>query len=297
MDIILNPFVTLLTLLYAVLGSMVLAIVVFTILVRLATYPLTAQQMKSSQAMSKLQPEIKKLQEKYKGDREKISQEQMRLYREYGVNPIGGCLPLLIQFPIFIALYQAILHALAANPLQLLDLSGRLLIPGLSSYIPLNNMFLGLNLALPPNISSGGLAAVVGVTLIAATVITTWLQFKVTTPPPVVNPDGKKDQTAAMTQSMGTIMPLMYGFFALSFSIGISIYFIVSNLAGILQAAISGRANFRNAIPAFLVNRSSTPAIVETRAGDVVTPAPSSKSGGSGKSSGGKNTSKSSKSR
>jgi YidC/Oxa1 family membrane protein insertase len=293
MDIILNPFVTLLTLLYAVLGSMVLAIVVFTILVRLLTYPLTAQQMKSSQAMSKLQPEIKKLQEKHKGDREKISQEQMRLYREYGVNPLGGCLPLLIQFPIFIALYQAILHSLAANPLQLLDLSGRLLIPGLSSYIPLNNMWLGLNLALPPNISSGGLAAVVGITLIAATVITTWLQFKVTTPPPVKSADGKKDQTAAMTQSMGTVMPLMYGFFALSFSIGISIYFIVSNLAGILQAVLMGRANFRNAIPEFLLNRNSTPAIVETRAGDVVTPTTTSKS----KSNTNKPASKSSKSR
>ena len=293
MDIILNPFVTLLTLLYAVLGSMVLAIVVFTLLVRLLTYPLTAQQMKSSQAMSKLQPEIKKLQEKYKGDREKISAEQMRLYREYGVNPLGGCLPLLIQFPIFIALYQAILHSLAANPLQLLDLSGRLLIPGLSSYIPLNNMWLGMNLAMPPNISAGGIAAVVGVTLIAATVITTWLQFKVTTPPPVKNADGKPDQTAAMTQSMGTIMPLMYGFFAISFSIGISIYFIVSNLAGILQAVLMGRANFRNAIPAFLTNRNSTPAIVETRAGDVVTPSTPAKT----KTSTSKNTSKSSKSR
>lgn len=290
MDFILNPFVTLLTLLYAVLGSMVLAIVVFTILVRLLTYPLTAQQMKSSQAMTKLQPELKKLQEKYKGDREKMSAEQMRLYREYGVNPLGGCLPLLIQFPIFIALYQAILHALAASPLQLLDLSGRLLIPGLSSYIPLNNMWLGLNLAMPPNISAGGVAAVVGVTLIAATVITTWLQFKVTTPPPVKNENGKADQAAAMTQSMGTIMPLMYGFFALSFSIGISIYFIVSNLAGILQAMLMGRANFRNAIPSWLSNRSSTPAIVETRAGDVVTPAVTASSKSSSKSSGGKSS-------
>jgi membrane protein insertase Oxa1/YidC/SpoIIIJ len=158
-------------------------------------------------------------------------------------------------------------------------------------------MWLGLNLAMPPNISAGGLAAVVGVILIAATVITTWLQFKVTTPPPVVSADGKKDQTAAMTQSMGTIMPLMYGFFALSFSIGISIYFIVSNLAGILQAAMTGRANFRNAIPAFLTTRSSTPAIVETRAGDVVTPAAPSGKSGSGKSNSGKSTSKSSKSR
>ncbi len=292
LDIILNPFVTLLTLLYALLGSMALAIVVFTILVRLLTYPLTAQQMKSSQAMQKLQPEIKKLQEKYKGDREKVSAEQMKLYKEYGVSPFGGCLPLLIQFPIFIALYQAILHTLAVNPIQLLDLGGRLLIPGLESYIPLDNTFLGLNLALPPNISSGGLAAVVGVTLIASTVITTWLQFKITTPPVVKEADGKPNQAASMTQSMGTIMPLMYGFFALSFSIGISIYFIVSNLVGILQAVLMGRANFSNVIPSWLGSRSSTPAIVETRAGDVVTPSSNGKSKSSSK-----NASKSNKSK
>jgi YidC/Oxa1 family membrane protein insertase len=247
MDFILNPFVTLLTFLYAVLGNnMVLAIVVFTILIRLITYPLTMQQMRSSQAMQKLQPELKKLQEKYKGDREKLSQAQMQLYREYGINPLGGCLPLLIQFPIFIALYQAIIHALAATPMQLLDLSGRLLIPGLDQYIPLNNTWLGMNLTQPPTIDGINFTSIIGILLVAGVVVTTWLQFKVTMPANPPSNDGKPNQGQAMTQSMGTIMPLMYGFFALSFSIGISIYFIVSNLVGIAQYAMTGRANFRN---------------------------------------------------
>lgn len=263
MDIILNPFVSILTVLYGILGqNMVLAIVVFTIIVRLLMFPLTAQQMKSSKAMQQLQPELKKLQEKYKGDREKLAQEQMRLYREYGFNPLSGCLPLLIQFPIFIALYQAIIHALAATPTQLLDLSGRLLIPGLDQFIPLNNMFLGLNLTLPPKIGAGGtLETVVGIALVALVVITTWLQFKLTTPTtaPAAGADGKPAPGAGMTQSMGTIMPLMYGFFALSFSIGISIYFIVSNIAGIIQAAMMGRANFRN-----LFSRPKPPGLATT---------------------------------
>ncbi len=265
MDIILNPFVSVLTLLYTILGNnMVLAIVVFTLIVRLLMYPLTAQQMKSSQAMSKLQPEIKKLQEKYRGDREKLSQEQMKLYREYGVNPLQGCLPLLIQFPIFIALYQAIIHALAATPLQLLDLSGRLLIPGFDSVIPLNNKFLGMNLTLPPHIGTGPvLETVVGVLLVGGVVITTWLQFKLTTPAPQPTSTGKPDATASMTQSMGTIMPLMYGFFALSFSIGISIYFIVSNIAGIAQAFMMGRADWRN----IFKRGGRPPALVTTTAG------------------------------
>jgi YidC/Oxa1 family membrane protein insertase len=247
MDIIVNPFISLLTLLYSLLGyNMVLAIVVFTIIVRLLTYPLTMQQMKSSQAMQKLQPELKKLQEKYKNDREKLSQEQMKLYKEYGFNPFGGCLPLLIQFPIFIALYQAIIHVLAATPMQLLDLSGRILLPGFDQIIPLNNMFLGLNLTQPPHIGIGALETVVGILLVGGTVVTTWLQFKLTTPAPQPSEDGKPNQAQSMTQSMGTIMPLMYGFFALSFSIGISIYFIVSNIMGIVQAFASGRADVSN---------------------------------------------------
>jgi YidC/Oxa1 family membrane protein insertase len=178
-----------------------------------------------------------------------MSQEQMRLYKEYGVNPVGGCLPLLIQFPIFIALYQAIIHALAATPMQLIDLSGRLLIPGLDSNIPLRNTFLGMNLTQPPVIAGLDLPSIVGIALVVLVVATTWLQFKVTMPQQPPSEDGKPNQAAAMSQSMGTIMPLMYGFFALSFSIGISVYFIVSNVVGIVQYAMMGRANFSNIIP------------------------------------------------
>ncbi|HVU13067.1 MAG TPA: YidC/Oxa1 family membrane protein insertase [Phototrophicaceae bacterium] len=246
MDFILNPFVTLLTFLYSVFNhDMVLAIVVFTVLIRLLTFPLTAQQQRSSAAMQQLQPEMKKLQERYKNDREKLAQEQMRLYREYGINPLGGCLPLIIQFPIFIALYEAIIHALATTPLQLLDLSGRLLVPGLSTVVPMDNMWLGMNLSLAPNFASGSILPILLPVLVVAT---TWLQFRVTMPPPAPpNADGKQDQAQAMSQSMGTIMPLMYGFFALSFSVGLSIYFIASNTIGIIQYALMGKADFRRA--------------------------------------------------
>lgn len=247
MDFILNPFVTILTFLYSIFNQdMVLAIIVFTILIRLLTYPLTAQQMKSSKVMQQLQPELKKLQEKYKNDREKLAQEQMRMYREYGVNPVGGCLPLLIQFPILIALYQAVTHALAANPLSLIDLSGRLLIPGLGDVIPLENRWLGMYLSQPPDMASG---SIIGYALPILVVITTWLQFKVSMTPTPPSDDGKPNPAAATQQTMGTIMPLMYGFFALQFSVGLSIYFIASNVIGIAQAVLMGTANFRNLLP------------------------------------------------
>jgi YidC/Oxa1 family membrane protein insertase len=80
MDFLTNPFTTALLFLYQILGqNIVLSIVVFTVLIRVLTYPLTYQQIKSSKAMQELQPKLKKLQEKHKGDREKLAQEQMRL--------------------------------------------------------------------------------------------------------------------------------------------------------------------------------------------------------------------------
>lgn len=238
-DFIINPFVTTLTFLYSILGNnVVLAIVVFTVLVRLVTYPLTIQQQRSSKAMQQLQPELKKLQEKYKNDREKLAAEQMQLYREYGVNPMGGCLPLIVQLPIMLALYQAIIFALAATPYQLMELSGRLMIPGLDALVPLQNTFLGMNLTQPPSAAN-----IVSFALPVLVVITTWLQFKMTMPstPPSTDADGKPNQAAAMSQSMSTIMPVMYGFFALQFSVGLSIYFIVSNIIGIVQYALMGQ--------------------------------------------------------
>ena len=230
-DLILNPFVTVITLLYSVFGnSAVLAIILFTILVRLIMYPLNAQQMRSSKAMQDLQPEMKKLQDKYKNDREKLAQEQMRLYREHGVNPLGGCLPLLIQFPIWIGLYQAINHALAATPLQLIDLSGRFLVDGLDRLVPLNNVFMNIDLTQPPT-ANPTYALVLPVLVL----ITSWLQSKMITPPAQPTEDGKPNQAQAMTQSMTTVMPIMMGMFSLSFSVGLSIYFIVSNIISIIQ--------------------------------------------------------------
>jgi YidC/Oxa1 family membrane protein insertase len=236
-DIIINPFVTILTFLYSLFGqNVVLAIIVFTILIRVAILPLTAQQQRSAKEMQKLQPKLKELQEKHKNDREKLAQEQMALYREHGVNPFGGCLPLLIQLPILIALYQAIIFALAATPFQLVDLAGRMpAFLNLDRFIPLNNIWLGMDLTKPPTANPTW-----ALILPALVLVTTWLQSKVTIPPPSTSPrtDGKPDQAQMMQQQMTTIMPLMFGFFSLSFSVGLSIYFITGNIIGIIQYSL-----------------------------------------------------------
>lgn len=248
-DIILNPFVTLITFLYSILGeNVVLAIIVFTIIIRVATYPLTMQQQRSMRAQQELAPKMKKLQEKYKNDPEKLTQA----YREEGINPLaslGGCLPMLIQFPILIGLYQAIIYALASTPTQLLGLSGRLMIPGLDSLIPLNNVWLGMDLTLPPTTNP-----IWAMALPLLVLVTTWLQYK-SMPQPTAAPsaDGKPDQAQMMSQQMGTIMPLMFGFFSLQFSVGLSIYFVVSNIIGIIQARITPKPSAPAKVDADLV--------------------------------------------
>jgi YidC/Oxa1 family membrane protein insertase len=230
-DILTNPFIAVLVFLYQLLAqNFVLAIIVFTILVQLVTYPLTRAQLQSTKKMQELQPRLKKLQEKYKGDREKLAQAQMELYRQYGVNPAAGCLPLIIQMPVLIGLYSAISHTLASTPLQVLDLHHRL-IPSLATRFPLDNQFLWLNLGLPDTTPI----------LPLLVVATTWLRTKLTTP----TPTDPKDPMAATSRTMLVMMPLMIGLFSVNFASGLSIYWIASNVVGVVQYVLMGKVDLR----------------------------------------------------
>lgn len=244
--LIINPMVNTLLWIYSVLGlNFGLAIIVFTLLVRLLTYPLTAQQMKSAQAMQEMQKSKKwqDMQKKYKDNREKLAQEQMSLYKEMGVNPFGSCLPTLIQFPIIIGLYQAVIRALAVTPIQLLDLSSHIYpFINASSLIPLNNRFLWMDLSQPERLPLFG----IGIPVLAIfVVITTYLQSKLMTP--VAQPG---EQGAQMAQAMNLYMPFLMGWLAYSFSSGLALYFVASNLFTIIQYAAMGKINWRNLIPA-----------------------------------------------
>jgi len=239
-DLFISIFINVLLWIYNVIGqNFGIAIILFTILIRAVTWPLNAQQMKGAKAMQDLQndKDWQAIQKKYAKDKEKLAQEQMRVYREKGINPFGSCLPTLIQFPIIIALYQSIIRALAATPLDLLKLS-RSINPDLldvANLIPLNSKFLWMNLGQPEPFYI--LAIVVAAT--------TYIQSKLTLPPST-NPN---DQSAAMGQSMTITMPLMLGWFALTFPSGLSVYFITSNVLGIIQYAAQGKANWSNLLP------------------------------------------------
>jgi YidC/Oxa1 family membrane protein insertase len=249
--VIINPMVNTLLWIYSVIGSFGVSIIIFTILIRLITHPLTASQMKSAQGMQELQKskEFQEIQKKYKDDKEKFSREQMRLYQEKGINPLGSCLPTVIQFPIIIGLYQAIIRALAVTPAQLLDLSKHIypFVNG-SALIPLDNHFLWMTLSDPERLNIFGY----GIPILAIiVVVTTYLQSKLMTPTMQAG-----DQGAQMSQAMNLYMPFLMGYLALTFASGLSIYFVTSNVVGVIQYAALGKINWRNLLPS--MNKTKT---------------------------------------
>ena len=249
--IIVNPFTNALLLIYAFVGNFGISIILFTIVIRLLTHPIMAKQIKSSTAMQELMAseEWQKIQEKYKNDKEKLAQEQMRVYSEHGVSPFSSCLPTLIQFPILIGFYQAIVRAIAVTPLQLLALV-RGIYPwlenitpaaSLSALIPIKSSFLWMNLGIPEGIKLSFLPFAIPVLAIIVG-LTTYFQTKLTVPP-AANPN---DQSAQMNKMMGLYMPVLLFYFALNFASGLAVYFITSNLVGIAQYAMLGKVNWSN---------------------------------------------------
>ena len=253
-NLFISLFTNVLLWIYDVIGqNFGIAIILFTILIRIVTWPLNAQQMKGAKAMQDLQndKDWQAIQKKYAKDREKLAQEQMRVYREKGINPFASCLPTLIQFPIIIGLYQSITHALTTTPLSLLDLSRsveKFSFLNVADLIPLNSKFLWMDLGRPEGIPLPFDISFLpyGFPLLAIIVaLTTYVQAKLTMPAST-NPN---DQGAAMSGMMSIYMPLLLGYFALTFPSGLAVYFITSNVLGIVQYAMQGKANWRNLIP------------------------------------------------
>ena len=227
--IIIQPMVNSLLLLYWVFFSNFgIAIIAFTMLVRLVMVPLTIKQSRQIKAMNGLQPLMKQLQEKYKNDRQRVSQETMKLYKEHGVNPLGCLGPMFIQFPIWIGLFQAIRQTVQNNPENLVELSGNLYswLPQVHSIIPINSSFLWMDLALPDP-SPFVMPILVGGSM--------FVMQKMTTMP------SADERQASTNRMMLWMMPLMFGFFTLNFSSGLAVYWVVSNIIGVaIQGFITG---------------------------------------------------------
>lgn len=200
-NLIVGPATELLKYMHTVFGSYGIAIIIFGILVKMVTLPLTLQQLKSSRAMQKVQPLMKDLQEKYKDDREKLAQEQMKLYREHGVNPLGGCLPLVIQLPILWGLYRAIFRLAQEDQ-------------------AFKEGFLWLNSLAEPE----GMPYI----LIGLMVISQFLYQRLMTTP-------TGDQQQESMQKAMQFMPLMFAFIFVRLPAGLVLYYLVFNVVSVLQ--------------------------------------------------------------
>ncbi len=223
--IILSPVINVLIVLsHYLFSSFGLAIIALTIIVNVVMYPLTMKQINAMKGMQALQPKIAELQKKYAKDKQKLAQEQMRLYKESGMNPAGCLLPLLIQMPIWIALFQSIIRLLAVTPEDFLGLSQYLYSWSVvDSMLPLGNNFLWLNLATGDIF----LALLVGGTM--------WVQQKMTITPTT---DTKQQ---SMSRMMLWMMPIMFAFFAMTFPSGLALFWATSSVIRIvLQHYVSG---------------------------------------------------------
>ena len=231
-------FTKLLTVLYSFTHNYGVAIILLTILIRLILYPLMQKQMVSMREMQKIQPLMKAVQEKYKNDKERLNKALMALYKEHKVNPMSGCLPLLIQMPILILLFQVLRifkyyipnteiidggFLWIANKVPVL-IDGKLTdIAGLAApeqliHLPGNGIFGIQALGIMPFLVAGSM----------------YIQQKMTSPGSAVG--GKGGGSSEQTQKMMTIMmPLMIGFMSFSLPSGLSLYWFASTLLGIGQ--------------------------------------------------------------
>lgn len=224
-------------------GSLGLSIIALTIVIKLLIWPFMAAQLRSTKKMADLKPHIDKLKEKHKGDQQKMSQAQMALFKEHGVNPAAGCLPALIQMPVFIALYQVIFAFFDSK-------SGLSRINELTySFIPdLQRMpspkFLGIDLShKPSDFGQYGWALLI---IPIVTALLTFVQSKMMAPAPVrkypldsqkeiKEKEVKGDMASAMQSQMLYLMPLMIGFFSYGFPAGLALYWNTFTLFGIIQ--------------------------------------------------------------
>jgi len=224
----------LLIMLYGITHNYGFAIIVLTIIIRVVLYPLMQKQMVSMREMQKIQPLMKAIQSKFKNDKERLNKELMALYKVHKVNPMSGCLPLLIQMPILILLFQTL------RKFEYLDSSGNIsggflwianqveviveniptIVAGLAApeqliHLPGNGIFNIQALGIMPFLIGGSM----------------WYQQKMTTAG-----SGASGGSAEQTQKMMTIMmPLMIGFMSFSLPSGLTLYWLTSTLLGIGQ--------------------------------------------------------------
>jgi YidC/Oxa1 family membrane protein insertase len=211
--------------LYAICGNYGVAIILLTIIIRIILYPLNQKSFRSMKQMQQLQPELASLQEKYKSDPKKKQQEMMRIYKEHGINPMGGCLPLLIQMPILVAFFRVLQNAIelwgAPFFLWMNDLSGPDALMRFSTgktAVPIVGVI----------IDGQGYVLLNILPILMLAVF--YIQQKMSTPGVAMSAEQEQQQ-----KMMGFMMPVMFGVIFYNMPAGLNLYFAASTILGILQ--------------------------------------------------------------
>lgn len=207
---------------YDIIPQFGIAIILLTILVNFVVFPLTLKQTRSTRAMQEIQPDVERLRKQHKDDPEQLNQEIMGLYRERGVNPVGCFLPLLVQMPIWFALFRVLREPVDFIP------------EGSSLFEALSNgalKFLTMDLALAPSevVSSAGLLsldAIPYLLLVGVVVLTGFMQQRLTTPR---NQNQNLTAQAAQAQKITKVLPLFFGVISYIWPAGLNLYFATSN--------------------------------------------------------------------
>lgn len=213
------------------------SIVAITILFRLIIYPLMSSQIKSTQKMQKLSPELAKIKEIHKGDSKMIQQETMKLYKEHGVNPVAGCLPVLIQLPIIFILYSVLIDIVKNPSLVTVKINEAIMLPALKLTSPIDQSFFFFPLGQTP----GQLLGTFGLLIFLIPIATAFFQFiqsKMMFPAKAENEgeEKKKDDFASVFQTQTVyIFPVMIGVFSYTLPVGLSLYWNTFTLFGIIQ--------------------------------------------------------------
>jgi YidC/Oxa1 family membrane protein insertase len=228
--IVYRPLYNILILLIGVLPghSVGLAIIILTIIVRTALFPLTGKSIRAQKAMKELEPEIKKIREKYKDDKQEQAKKTMELYQEKGVTPFSGCLPLFIQIPIIIGLYMVFKGLLHPDQLQLYSFVTHLGV--------LDMHFLIFDLSAKSVI----LAVSAGI----AQYFQATLSLGRQTPQAIAKsgpPSFQEDFAKSMQMQMRYVLPVMIGFIAFNTSAAVALYWTTSNILSITQELLIKR--------------------------------------------------------
>ncbi|PIY72180.1 hypothetical protein COY87_02280 [Candidatus Roizmanbacteria bacterium CG_4_10_14_0_8_um_filter_33_9] len=225
-------------------GAFGFSIIALTIFVRLLLHPLFKQQMEMTKKMQDIKPHMDKLSAKHKKDPKKLQEEQLKLYQQYGINPASGCLFMIIQMPIFIALYQALALFFNGNIQKTIIAINKIVYFPFLKVHSIDPWFFGINLAMSPQKANNPFYYAVPI----ITAVLQYLQVQSSTPTSnaiatvvkdkdvkLGKKENKDDFQKVMNTQMKYVFPLMIGWFSMSLPIGLSLYWNIFSLFSIIQ--------------------------------------------------------------